>query len=44
LTFEILKVFRADASNFGTPSRRILLLHAIHWLPRWQDCCCRASR
>jgi len=24
--------------------KRIILLHIIHWLPRWQDRCCRASR
>jgi len=37
--------FRTEASNLGTPSRRInILLHAVQWLPKWQDRCCRASR
>jgi len=28
----------------GTLSKRvIILLHAVHWLPRWQGRCCRAS-
>jgi len=34
-----------EASDLGTPSRRItiLLFAVVHWLPRWQDRCCRAS-
>jgi len=32
-------------SNFCIPSRRIIiLLHVVHWFPRWQHRCCRASR
>ena len=36
--------FCTEASDFGTFSRRIItLLHAVHWLPRWQERCCRGS-
>jgi len=34
-----------EASNLSTLSRRtIILLHAVHWLLKWQDRCYRASR
>jgi len=37
--------FRAETSNLGIHSKRtMILLHATHWLPIWQDWCCRASR
>jgi len=33
-----------EASNLSALSKDIILLYTVHWLPRSQHRCCRASR